>query len=269
MFRRSVAAAAAVAFLAAGGSAMAQSKTPPAQAKAPAATQAKMALPTAESLLAKYVEAAGGQAAFDKIQNRVAQGNLDIGQAGIVLALGIYAAKPDKMYTVADSEATGRIESGVVDGVAWENSGMRGAIVKAGAEQADGLRDAAFDRLIYWKNTTKSAECVGTTDIDGKPAYKVVLTPKVGSAQTIYFDKDTALIVQTESTLTMAGQAIDIVSKAEDYRTVDGVKLPFKVRQVVMGQERVLTFDKIQHNVELPADRFALPPAIKAIADKK
>jgi hypothetical protein len=261
MFRRMVAAAVAVGFLAAGGAAFAQAKAPAAPPKA--------SLPSGEALLAKHVEATGGQAAFDKIKNRVAEGSLDIGQAGIVLALGIYAAKPDKMYTVADSDATGRIESGVTDGVAWENSGMRGAVVKSGAELADGLRDAVFDRMAYWKDYTKTAECVGVVDVDGKPAYKVVVTPKVGSAQTIYFDKDSGLVVQTDSTVIAAGQTLDVVSKPGDYRVVDGVKMPFKVRQYVMGQERVITFDKIQHNVDLPADRFALPAAIKAIVDKK
>ena len=36
-----------------------------------------------------------------------------------------------------------------------------------------------------------------------------------------------------------------------------------------MGQERTVTLQSVEHNVKLPADRFALPPAIKAIVDKK
>jgi zinc protease len=267
MFRRWVGVVAVMAVLVAvfAGTAFAQTK-----AAAPAAApQAKAALPTGEALLAKYVQAVGGQAAFEKIKNRVAQGTLDLGAAGITMSVSVYAAKPGLMYTVADSDMTGRIESGVVDGIAWENSAMRGAIVKDGAEKADGLRDATFDRLIYWKDTVKSAECVGTSDVDGKPAYKVLLTPKVGSAQTLYFDRDSSLIVQMETTMVVSGQSIDIVSKPTDYRDIDGIKTPFKMRQYVMGQERVLTLVKLQHNVDLPADRFALPPAIKALVDKK
>jgi hypothetical protein len=248
------------------GPARAQAKpaAPPA-----AAAQAKAALPTGEALLAKYVQAVGGQAAFEKIKNRVAQGKLDIGAAGVTLSLAVYSAKPDRFYSVADSDMTGRIESGVVDGIAWENSSLRGAILKDGAEKADALRDATFDRLIYWKETAKSVECVGTADVDGKPAYKVLLTPKVGSPQTIYFDRESSLIVQMDTTMVVGGQSVDIVSKPSDYRDVDGIKAAFKMVQVVMGQERVLTLEKLQNNVELPADRFALPPAIKALVDKK
>jgi hypothetical protein len=268
MLRRSAGAAAVVIVMALAGQAFAQAK-PAAPASQAKAAPTKTALPAGEALLAKYVEATGGQAAYDKIKNRVSQGKLDLGAAGITLSLAVYAAKPDRVYTVADSDMTGRIESGVVDGIAWENSGMRGALVKDGPEKADAIRDATFDRLVYWKESTKSAECVGTADVDGKTAYKVVVTPKQGSPQTLYFDRDSGLILQTESTMVVSGQSIDVVSKPTDYREVDGIKAAFKMMQVVMGQERVLTLEKIQHNVELPADRFALPPAIKAIVEKK
>jgi outer membrane lipoprotein-sorting protein len=146
---------------------------------------------------------------------------------------------------------------------------MRGAVVKDGAEKADALRDATFDRLVYWKETAKSVQCTGTAEVDGKPAYKVVMTPKVGSPQTIYFDRDSGLILQVDTTMVVSGQSIDIVSRPGDYREVDGIKMAFKMVQLLMGQERVLTLEKLQHNVDMPADRFALPPAIRAIVDKK
>jgi hypothetical protein len=40
--------------------------------------------------------------------------------------------------------------------------------------------------------------------------------------------------------------------------------VPFTSRMRVMGQERVVTIDKVEHNVDLPADRFAVPAAIRA-----
>ena len=224
MLRRWMGIGALVAFavVAASGAAFTQA------AQAPAA--AKQTLPTGESLMVKYVEALGGQAAFDKITNRVAHGTLDLGAMGLTLSLAIYAEKPNRLYSVADSDATGRIESGVVDGIAWENSGIRGAIVKAGAERDDAVRDATFDQHVYWKATTKSVECVGLADVDGKPAYKVVMTPNSGSAQTMYLDRETMLAVQIETRLTAAGQVIDMTLKPGDYRVVDGVKIPFTIR---------------------------------------
>jgi outer membrane lipoprotein-sorting protein len=152
----------------------------------------------------------------------------------------------------------------VSDGVVWENSPLRGAILKDGAEREDALRDAVFDRLAHWKEHLKSAECVGTADVSGKPAYRVLATPRSGSPQTLYFDKDTGLLVRSETTVSSAAGAISVVAEPSDFRRVDGIMLPFTSRMRVMGQERIVTIDKVEHNVALPADRFAVPAAIRA-----
>jgi hypothetical protein len=50
-----------------------------------------------------------------------------------------------------------------------------------------------------------------------------------------------------------------------DYRSVDGVLMPFQVSQKVLGQEFTITHQSIQNNVEIPKDRFALPADVKAL----
>lgn len=232
-------------------------------AQAPAAP-----LPTGEAVLAKYVEATGGVAAYDALKNRVVHARMEIMGAGVVLNLTVYAAPPASLYTVAESEATGRIESGASDGVAWENSALRGAIVKEGLERDDALRDAIFDRIAHWREHLKSAECTGSADVNGKPAYRVVATPKSGSPQTLYFDRESGLLVRTETTVTTAGGAVPVVAEPGDFRKVDGITMAFTSRMQVMGQERVVTIEKVEHNTVLGADRFALPAEIKALVKK-
>jgi hypothetical protein len=235
----------------------------PASAQPPAP-----ALPTGDAILAKYVEATGGAAAYDAITNRVVHARMEIKGAGVVIGLTVYAARPANSYTLAESEVTGRIESGVSDGVAWENSAMRGPIVKDGAERDDALRDAIFDRLVHWKDHLKSAECTGQVDVNGKPAYRVVAAPKSGSPQTLYFDKESGLIVRTEATVNSQAGAVQVVAEPGDFRKVDGITMSFTNLVRVMGQERVVTVEKVEHNVALPADRFALPAEIKALVKK-
>ena len=238
------------------------------QATQAAPAPAGAAVPTAEAILARYVEVTGGAAAHDAIRNRVVHARLEIAGAGIVINVTVYAARPDSIYTLIESEPTGRIESGVSDGVVWENSQLRGAIVKDGAERDDALRDAVFERMVHWKDTSTSAECTGVVDVAGKPAYRLVLTPKTGSAQTFYFDKDSSLLVRTETMTNSAAGQINVVAEPGDYRAVDGILMPFVSRVAALGQQRTLTIEKIEHNVDLPADRFALPAEVKAIAKK-
>jgi hypothetical protein len=229
---------------------------------------AGQALPTGDAVLARYVEAMGGVAAFDAIRNRVTHARMEIPATNVSLALTIYAAAPADLYTLVESEATGRVESGVSGGVAWERSASRGPGVKDGAEREDALRDAIFDRLAHWREHLKSAQCVGTSDVNGVPAHRVVVTPKSGSPQTMYFDGDSGLLVRVETTVTSAAGVIAVVAEPGDYRRVDGILVPFRSRMTVMGQERVVTVEQVEHNVAMPADRFSLPEEIKALVKK-
>jgi len=229
---------------------------------------AGQALPTGDAVLTRYVEAMGGVAAFDAIRNRVTHARMEIAATNVALALTIYAAAPADLFTLVESEATGRVESGVSGGVAWERSAIRGPGVKDGAERDDALRDAIFDRLANWREHLKSAQCVGITDVNGLPAYRVVVTPKSGSPQTMYFDKDSGLLVRAETTVTSAAGSIPVTAEPGDYRRVDGILVPFRSRMTVMGQERIVTVEKVEHNVAMPSDRFSLPEEIKALVKK-
>ena len=235
----------------------------PAAAQAPASP-----LPTGEAVLAKYVEATGGEAAFTALKNRVTHARMEITGAAVVISLTIYAAAPANLYSLAESEATGRIESGVSDGVAWENSALRGPSVKEGVERDDALKAATFDRLAHWKAHLKSVECTGTADVSGRPAYRIVALPKSGTPETLFFDVESGLLVRAEMTVTTAAGAVPVAAEPSDYRKVDGILMAFSSRMKVMGQERVVTIEKVEHNVELPADRFALPPEIRALIKK-
>ncbi len=234
----------------------------------PAQAPAAVPLPTGDEVLAKYIEATGGVAAYDAIRNRVVNARMEIQGAGIVLNVTVYAARPASLLTIVDSDATGRIESGASDGVVWENSALRGAIVKDGAERDDTLRDAVFDRMAHWRDHVKSAECTGAADVAGRPAYRVVITPKVGSVQTFHFDKESGLLVRTEGTVNSAAGEIAVMAEPGDYRKVDGILTPFTSRVSLLGQQRVLTVDTLEQNVDLPADRFAMPAEIRAILKK-
>jgi hypothetical protein len=239
-------------------------------AAAPGGAQAPVApaLPTGEAVIKKYIDATGGAAAYAAIKNRVVHGKMEIPAAGITLTLTVYQAKPNRIYTIVESAAIGRIESGVADGVVWENSAMRGALLKEGQERADALRDAGFDRLANWRSTFKSAECVSVEDVNGRPAYKVVLTAINGSPVTAYFDRESGLVVKSTTTIESQGVKAEMESYPSDYRVVDGIKFAFTTRVSLAG-DRVVTVEKVEHNVELPADRFALPAAIKALVDAK
>ena len=160
------------------------------------AQTAPQALPKAEQILDRYIEAIGGLAAMEKINNRVTKGTMDIPTAGVKLSITVYQARPNKYYSVMDSAATGKVETGSDGEVVWQISTTSGPQIFEGKEKASQLHLNVFDRLAYWRKIFKQVETTGTEDVAGKSCYKVLATPPDLAPQTLFFDKESGLLVK-------------------------------------------------------------------------
>ena len=219
--------------------------------------------PTAEQILDAYVEASGGKETYARLHNRVTRGRMEIAGQDIELRVTMWAARPNRSYLTIDSEVTGPIERGTLGDLAWENSAMMGPQVKQGQEKADLLREANFDRWPAWRDVYDKVELAGVEPVKERPAYKIVAKPRDGDEETLWFDRETKLLVRHDMTLDNAMGHIPVRSFYEDYRKVDGILLPFASTTEMMGQTLALIGESVEHNVELPAGRFDPPAAIR------
>lgn len=225
-------------------------------------------LPSGEKVLDDYLKTTGGKKAHNKLENRVTVASLNLAAQGITLDMTIYSARPNRNYTMVESEFTGKIEKGSDGNTVWEISDMMGAQIKDGQEKADFLREAHFDRFAAWRELYTETECTSIETIEDRPAFKVLMTPTSGARQTMYFDTETHLLVKHEFVIENPMGSIPITSYVSDYREVDGVLIPYRVKALVMDQERLLITESIEHNVDLPDDRFEIPPAIQTLLDE-
>ena len=234
-----------------------------------AAGPADEPLPKAEAVLAQYIEATGGKAAYEALKNRVSTGTLEVVGAGVKGTMVITQAAPNKSLTLNDIGAVGKTTQGTDGDLAWSVSDLTGDRVLDGVEKETTLRQAKFNGELNWKERYEKAECVGVEDVDGKPAYKVVMTPKTGKPATQYYDKASHLLVkQTLTTESPMGE-LSVEAYPSDYKKSDGVLMPFTLKQKVLTQEIVITMTEVKHNVDLPADAFAPPDSVKALIKKK
>jgi hypothetical protein len=95
-----------------------------------------------------------------------------------------------------------------------------------------------------------------------------VLTPKVGKPMTQYYDKQSGLMVKMVITVKNAMGEITVESVADDYRKEGGILVPHKLTNKAMGQQFVISIDKVEYNAEIPASRFDLPAEVQALLDK-
>src|SRR5688572_9903910 len=137
------------------------------------------ALPEGKAIVDKYLEASGGRAAHEKVRSRVIQTSLDIPAAGIQGTSQSYSAAPNKAYTVVDLGAAGREERGSDGTVVWEKTTTGGPrVVKDPKELSFWRRAFDMDSDLRLDEYYSSVQTKGVEDVNGKPAYKVVFTPK-------------------------------------------------------------------------------------------
>lgn len=238
-------------------------------ASAPAWAQAP-ALPDAASILERSIEAQGGREALEGIHNRVTHGSMKIPAMGLSGTVTSYSAAPNLFYSVAELAGLGKLESGSDGEIFWESTAMTGPRVKAGEERAMALREARFNGMLNWHELYKDAQTAGIDTVDARPCFKLILTPHEGSPETQWYDSETYLLRKSEMKMTGEMGTIPIVNFVDDYRDADGVRMAFKARTIVMGiQEMIFETERVEHNVEIPAERFALPADIQALVAKE
>jgi hypothetical protein len=182
--------------------------------------------------------------------------------------LTAYSAEPDKQYWEVDLEGVGKMQEGVNGDVAWANSAMQGPRVKEGAEKTESLLKAKFNADLKWRDIYKSAETVGTETLDGKECYKVLVTPKTGNVNTRWYEKESSLMVKVSAVTPTPQGDIQTDTTVGDYRKEGDILWPHKMTVKAGPMEFAMTIESVQHNPEIPKDRFEVPDEVKALLKK-
>jgi len=216
---------------------------------------------TADQIVEKHLTALGGREALAKITSRRATGTVSVPTPMGALGgpLEMIAKAPNKMRAEMriDTTAAGgpgeMVITEVFDGTSgWSMNSMQGETPFSG-DQLEGARNNFFPSpLLKYKELGMTATLEASQQINGKAAHVVRFTPKAGPAEKMFFDAESFLIVRTTSELTLPqmGKA-EVVSEPSDYRTVDGVKVAFKLLQTAGPQSVEMTFTKVENNVTL------------------
>lgn len=234
----------------------------------PTHAQEPGALPKGETVLADFIEATGGKAAYEKLKNRVSSGTAEFAGANITGKFQVFEAAPNMASAVLDLGAHGKGVEGTDGKDAWEVS-VEGERLLEGEEKEDTIREATFNDELHRKELYDKIECVGVEEVEGKPAYKVVFTPKSGKPMTEFYDKASHLLVKSISTSKSPKGEITVESIRGDYKRVDGILLPFTITEKALGQQLTVKFTEIKHNVDIPADTFKRPASLAGAEKKK
>lgn len=211
----------------------------------------------------QYVKAAGGGRALAKVKTLTLEGAFtsDDGKSGTYT---LDTKLPNRYYSELLMGEKNVIEA--YNGKsAWHQTaaGELGTLVGPEGMQLEAASQYYNSRLLNLKKNKITLALVGHAQVGGRDALQLEVTTATGLKRQVFFDAQTHLIVR--ETATVAGLEEEILY--DDYRNVDGVKLPYKIelhrgndkyditvtRAVINGTvgERVFDFP-IKSQVKLP-----------------
>jgi hypothetical protein len=224
-------------------------------------------LPSAASILDRFVEVTGGQSAYEAHKSEILSGRIEFPAQGLKGKLTRYLA-PRQEYSVVDLEGIGLIESGISDGVSWEKSVILGPRIKQGAEKDQALREAYLNAPIFWRQLYPKVATAGIATIDKEECYEVILTPAKGTPEHQFYSRRTGLLLRTTTTAASQMGDVDVEVDVSDYRKFGGVLMPTRSRQRAGTQELSIVVDEVRVNEAIPEGRFALPPDVAELLHK-
>lgn len=222
-------------------------------------------MPSGKEIMEKCIAAAGGRDAMLKIKNRVSKGQLEFAAQGITAQIESTTATPNLMASVMTIPNMLTMKTGTDGKDVWQMSDAMGTRLLEGKELESQLRDSTFNSDIEWEKLYKTVTVVGVDDVEGKPAYKVEVVSPSDTKMTHWYDKESGLRVKMSIVQQTQMGDVPVETVFQDYREVDGVKLPFKTQMSQGGMSGTLTLTEVKQNVELPADAFAMPEEVKQL----
>jgi outer membrane lipoprotein-sorting protein len=221
---------------------------------------------TADELIAKNVEAKGGMDKLKAVKSIRISGKMMVGP-GMEAPMVIEMARPHKVRMEFTFQGMTGIQA--YDGASgWSVMPFMG---KKDPEpmSADDLKQAEDQAdidgpLVDYKEKGNQVEFLGKDEIEGTPVYKLKVTKKNGDVQTLYLDADSFLEIKAEGKSKVRGQEIEGETTFGDYKEEGGLIMAHSIQSKMKGGQgpgQTITFEKIEINPDIPADRFAMPAA--------
>jgi len=214
-------------------------------------------LPSTDEVIARYVSAIGGEAAIATIKTRVSRGaetTTNRMTPPETVPIEIIQASPDKLLIARNKPRGSTLEG--FDGAKGWTKDTRGVRELAGRELAEIKREADLFRYLRIKAAYPQMRVLAKEKVRDREAYVVGATSRDDSREKLYFDVESGLLVRRSLAFKTAFGSIPEVMDFDDYRDVEGVKLPFQITwsRPPFGFVRKLTSIKL--NTLLDGARF-------------
>lgn len=210
-----------------------------------------------------HLVALGGAERVAALRSIKAEGRVSAG--GRQMGFTMLAERPNRVR-IETTDGLRKLTQ-CYDGAAepWEADDARGpAAVRAmaGAAAKVFAADAEFDDpLVAGEGRRFTLDFAGETEVDGRKLFRVLVTQKLTSAFHLLVDAESYLILmRIEERESAGGRKLQVMTRYEDYRPVQGVLYPHRLTTVVDGKAtQQMRIERVIGNPEVPAEAFRRP----------
>jgi hypothetical protein len=209
---------------------------------------------TVDQILDKYVAALGGREALAKVTSRTMKGTVT-DRANHASPYTIEEKAPGAIRATTVLSPALSIVSAFDGKGGWVQAGKDGGEF-TGVELAHLARTTELGLALNVK-TQLSRLTVGRYEkIDGQDVISINGRSNPNVMETLYFDRTSGLLVRRVARLgTVMGQ-IPVQWDYSDYRVVDGVKMPFQIRETNWEAVNTAKFTEVKLNAPVDDARF-------------
>lgn len=223
---------------------------------------------SADEIVEKHLAAIGGREALGRIRTRVSTGSITLTTAvgPVSGTLESFAKAPNRSRTLIALDLTALGAGKIVNDQRFD--GTTGFIIDTfngdrdiTGSQLEVLRNNAFPTAwLDYRARGLIIALSGKESLGDRPAFVLETTPKTGPRVRSWVDAETFMLLKTSVTVDAPGVGeIEQINEFTDFRTVDGVKVPFVMKSLNAVQTATATLSDVRHNVEIADASFVKP----------
>ena len=221
-------------------------------------------LPSVDEVLNHYVQALGGQTALDGVKTRIIR-TAPLDDSNPESKTTVYQKAPDKVLLARESSDYS-LWVGFNGTRAWAQDSEKSYWGILNTPQRNSiLRDSELYQGSRIKSRYSDVRVKGKEKIGEHDSYVVVGTSPESTSEEFFFDVQTGLLLRRHIVEQTIFGGFQIQADFEDYREIDGVRMPFIVRWSspggAWGTKVSTKILNIQQNVPIEDEQFNGPPS--------
>lgn len=213
---------------------------------------------SADEVMQKMVDALGGEAAWKKITSQMMTFKIDFENQGVKGFGTIYSKAPSSHATETTLTALGKRIGATFEYVNPLSGGSFTSFTPgetfSGKRLADRQRENSLYTLIDWKLGVKSYRLRGLEKVGDEEAWVIELIPESGTPYSLYVSVESYLPVKRTGVITSGTSSVQLPVSVtlSDYRSIDGVMVPFKLISSTVTMGEVVTYvQSVKNNVSI------------------